>query len=387
MNRYGKELVSRSNTPDPGAPITKGSAPASASGATSAAGASRAHPTGAAPREFASPRLRAASEHPRRTVEALIFSRDVTSVFGSGVRLSRLVKSGELTCLTRGQYIRTHQWAAMGADQRYAARVLAAAHSRIAPPPLSHYSAAVLWGLPMLRTWPSDVHFLSERKPGGQSYPGIRIHAVGFDARDVTMLDGVHVTTVARTVVDLAACLDVKSAVAVIDRALAVDRFNNSPPLTTKQELRDTWERMLPFSGSVRAREYIEFGTEDSGSPGESSSRVNIALNGFPTPILQRTFVIDGKEYHTDFFWEEIDGVGESDGDIKYFDPAMLGDRTPEQVLKAERNRERAIRRKVHEFTRWDFAVGQSQYRLRERLMEIGLVPGRPRLQLKQFRT
>ncbi|MGO4104360.1 hypothetical protein AB4Y63_10445 [Leifsonia sp. YAF41] len=234
----------------------------------------------------------------------------------------------------------------------------------------------------MLRSWPSEVHFLSERKSGGRSYPGIRIHAVGFDAQDVTMRGGVHVTTIARTVVDLAACLDAKSAVAIIDRALAVDRWNRTPPMTTKLELLETWQRMLPFAGSARARAFVEFGTDKSGSVGESGSRVNIAWNGFPPPILQKRFLIAGTEYDTDFYWEGIDGVGECDGDVKYFDPVILAGRTTAQVVKAEKDREDAIRRHVHQFTRWDFALGQNQYRLRERLMEIGLVPGRPRLVL-----
>lgn len=190
--------------------------------------------------------------------------------------------------------------------------------------------------------------------------------------------------TVERTVIDLAARLDVKSAVAAIDRALATDRFHRVPPMTTKRQVLDTWERMLPFRGSVRARVLIDFGTELADSTSESASRVNIARNGFPEPILQRPFVIDGRSYYTDFYWEEFDAVGECDGDAKYVDPVLLGGRTTAEVVKAEKDREDAIRRRVKAFTRWDSAVAMRQHRLRERLLELGLAAGRGRIRLPQ---
>ncbi|RNE59104.1 hypothetical protein EEJ31_11355 [Cryobacterium tepidiphilum] len=308
----------------------------------------------------------------------------MSGAFGADMRLRRLVDRGLLQRINRGQYVAAQEWSALGRDDRYRVRVLAAARSRTAAPPLSHESAAVLWGLPVLAGWPAEVHFVTERRSGGRSYPGVRVHAVGFDARDVTVREGVVLTTVERTVVDLAARLDVKSAVAVIDRALAVDRFRRVPAMTTKLQLLETWERMLPFRGSVRARVLIEFGSELADSPNESASRVNIALSGFPEPVLQKTFVIDGRRYDTDFYWEEFDAVGECDGDAKYFDPVLLGGRTTAEVVKAEKDREDAIRRRVAAFGRWDSAVAMSQYRLRERLLELGLPARRRRLLLPQ---
>ena len=322
----------------------------------------------------------AAPLDPRDPAALLIFAADVRGAFGIDLRLRRAVERDELHRLNRGQYYPTADWRGLKAAERYAVKVHAAALSRRAPPPLSHYSSAVLWGLPIIGSWPDEVHFLSERKSGGRSYPGTRLHALGLDARDVVVHRGVLVTTVPRTVVDLAAVLELKSAVALIDSALAIDRFARRPPLTTKQELMETWERMLPFRGSVRARALIEFGTHLSGSTGESGSRVNIALNGFPEPVLQRQFVIDGCQYDTDFYWPDEDAVGECDGDSKYSDPALLQGRSPDQIVKAEKEREDRIRRRVSGFTRWDSSVALSRLRLRTRLLELGLPPGRSRL-------
>ncbi|SDK28837.1 Transcriptional regulator, AbiEi antitoxin, Type IV TA system [Cryobacterium psychrotolerans] len=312
--------------------------------------------------------------------DGLVLASDLSGALGEDLRLRRLAGRGHLYRFYRGQYIVAARWREFTPDQQYELRVRGAALARRGSLPVSHQSAAVLWGLPILVPWPREVHFLIERAAGGRSDPGIRKHALGIHEADVTERDGVLLTTVGRTVVDLAATMDLKSAVAAVDRALAVDRFGRVLPLTTREELFDTWERMLPFRGSVRARAIIDFGTHLSGSSSESGSRVNIALSGFPAPELQHRFEVDGRAVETDFFWRDYDCVGECDGAGKYFDPVMLGGRTPAEVVYAEKLREDGIRRQVRAFTRWDTATGLNQYRLRARLLQLGLPVGPSRL-------
>ena len=60
-------------------------------------------------------------------------------------------------------------------------------------------------------------------------------------------------STVARTVVDLAAALDLQSAVVVADRALYVDRVGHSAVLATKTELYEAWGECC-HSAAQRAR-------------------------------------------------------------------------------------------------------------------------------------
>lgn len=312
--------------------------------------------------------------------DGLILASDLAGALGVDFRLRREESRGRLQRVSRGLYYPSARWNELHPGQRYLIRVRGAALMRRGQAVLSHHSAAVLWGLPMLIGWPSEVHLLTKRATGGRSDPGIRRHAVGVDARDVTTVDGLLVTTIERTVVDLAAILDLKSAVALVDRALYQDRFGRTSTLTTKEALLATLERMLPFRGSRRARAIIQFGTHLSGSPAESASRVNIALSGFPEPELQHSFMVDGKKCESDFYWLEIDSVGECDGRDKYFNPEFLSGRSPEQVLYEEKLREDGIRRQVHGFARWPANVGMSQYPLRRRLLELGLQPGPQRV-------
>ncbi|POH68808.1 hypothetical protein C3B61_02545 [Cryobacterium zongtaii] len=318
-------------------------------------------------------------EHPSFPPEVLL-AADYRRALGADLRLRRGAERGYLHRIGWGQYCPAGVWAGLDRDQRYALRVRAAALARRGALPLSHQSAAVLWQLPLQAPWPDEVHFLGPRAAGGRSDPGIRKHTVGFDARDVELKDGVLVTSVARTVIELATIVDLRSAVAAADRALAVDRTGRIPPLTNRATLLETWHRMLPFRGSVRARTVIDFATPLSGSPDESGSRVTIALAGLPEPELQHPFVIEDRTVFSDFFWRGVRGVGESDGRVKYFDPVLLAGRTPAEVVYEEKLREDAIRLQVLGFVRWDHATGMSVPRLSARLARLGLTPGRPRL-------
>ena len=313
----------------------------------------------------------------------LLLAADYRRAFGTDLRLRRAAERGRLHRVGWGQYCPAEVWGALDRDQRYALKARAASLSRQGALPLSHQSAAALWQLPVLGPWPDEVHFLTERASGGRSDPGIRKHAVGYEALDVSLRHGVLVTSVARTVIELATVVDLRSAVAAADRALAVDRTGQVPPLTDKATLLATWERMLPFRGSVRARLVIDFATTLSGSPDESGGRVTIALAGFPEPELQHPFDVGDRTVFTDFFWRTVRGVGESDGRIKYFDPVMLNGRTTAEVVYEEKLREDAIRRQVAGFVRWDHATSMSVPRMTARLAHLGLTPGRPRLLLR----
>ena len=65
----------------------------------------------------------------------------------------RLVASGRLVRIRTGAYVTAEAWRAANADARYRLLVRASASCARHPLVLSHHSAAVLHGLPMLGTW------------------------------------------------------------------------------------------------------------------------------------------------------------------------------------------------------------------------------------------
>jgi hypothetical protein len=276
--------------------------------------------------------------------------------------------------LRRGLRFRQDEWGALTPTERYRAFVAAISQSFDRRPVLSHYSAAALWGLPTIGAWPKEVHILVPHASGGRSDPGIRRHAVGVPEADVVDIDGFLVTTLARTVVDLATTAPVMAAIAAADAALWTPRSEGAGPMLTKEELWQTWASR-EFRGKRRAQHLIEFAADGAESAMESASRVNIALAGFPQPVLQHRLVVDDHDYWGDFYWPQADAWGEVDGRIKYLDPDNPDAAAAAEAVYREKLREDAIRRRVRRFTRWDSGVAMSRSRLRQRLTEMGLEP------------
>jgi hypothetical protein len=194
---------------------------------------------------------------------------------------------------------------------------------------------------------------------------------------DVVELDGLLVTSVARTVVDMSAALPFMNAVVMADRAVQVDRFGRAKPWTDKEELMTTWSAMTPFRSFSRSRKVLEFTEPRAESPLESVSRVSMWTLGCPRPQLQWMQAdSDGEIGETDFGWPAFDAVAEADGDVKYLDPNYRRGRTVEQVMLDEKVREDRIRAIPRVFSRWRWAVGVNPAALRQKLERLGLPMG-----------
>lgn len=315
---------------------------------------------------------------PRHAVLPIHTAAQLEPVLDAAGRRAQ-VRAGSLVRVRRGAYADAAALARADADERHRARIHAAAATARGTHVFSHESAAALWRLPSLGPWPNDVHVIVPTASGGRSDPGLRRHALGVDERDVAVVDGLRVTSLARTLVDVASTAGVYWAVAALDAALHESPFG-PPAMIDRVSVLEQWESMLPFRGHARARRLITFAETGAGSPRESASRVTIATLGFPPPILQQHFIIDGRDAWSDFYWSDEDAAGECDGESKYRDPRMRGGRSVEDVVIAEKLREDAIRRQVRAFTRWTSAEAFSARALRPKLLELGLRPSRPRL-------
>lgn len=105
------------------------------------------------------------------------------------------VRSGRLIRLHRGVYAVGH--ARLRREGRWLAAVLAVGRGAV----LSHRDAAGLHDLRPANHTLTDVTTTANRP----DEPGIRVHRTRvLDARDITTINGIPVTTVARTLVDLA---------------------------------------------------------------------------------------------------------------------------------------------------------------------------------------
>jgi predicted transcriptional regulator of viral defense system len=119
-------------------------------------------------------------------------------------RIRVLVRRGVLVSLGRGVYARTELAGQIGdRTLRLSAALAVAGPGAVA----SHYDAALIHGLALLERPPANVSSVSHPRgfAGGRARrPGVRVHLVSLPPGQVTTASGVPVTTVARTVVDLA---------------------------------------------------------------------------------------------------------------------------------------------------------------------------------------
>lgn len=316
----------------------------------------------------------------RRDIPTIMLNRNALAT-GSAAMLRSGVKRGEYVRLRSGAYIAADDFDATSEDERYRHLVHATAASMRRPLVFSHDSAAVLWGLPTIGPWPRRVHVLAPRASGGRSHSDIRRHCVGQDA-NATTIDGLRVTSLARTLVDVACSSTFLRAVAMIDAGLSMPakgdiRWNLGNARTEPEELQLALQQMLPCAGSVRAAKAIEFGDGRSGSPLESLSRVQMLLLGVPAPALQVPFWDEeGHIGDADFYWPHLGLVGECDGKVKYAgaEHAPSG-KAGELVAWEEKRREDRMRAVVKGFVRWDWDTAYSRPRFAARMRRHGLLP------------
>ena len=272
-------------------------------------------------------------------------SRELLADGYDRAELARMSRSKELVHIRRGAY---REPSPAELDPRVAHLHLLEATMRQSAPEMvaSHVSAAAVHDLPIWGDQLSRVQLSRDRRGGGKGRRYSQLHGVSLPERDVVVVDGLRVTTLARTVLDLACASPMERAVAAGDAAL---RRGADP-----EELVELLERGAKRRGIGQARRTIAFLDARSESAGESVSRVKFHLIGVPKPDLQYDVYGSGGAWvaRTDFWWSDFSTVGEFDGKIKYA-RALAPDQPIEDVLFDEKRREDALRDEELQVVRW----------------------------------
>jgi hypothetical protein len=184
----------------------------------------------------------------------------------------------------------------------------------------SFHSAAVLHGLDLLKRPAEDRVTLTvppDRRWERAKPADVVFHASELPQEHVTRLYKLPVTTVARTVADLARTLPFVDAVVVADSALSQEK-------ATKPELLQALQRCTGWPGVRQARRALEFADDRAESPLESAARVVFAEAGLDPPELQVTIHGEQEQQQfaarVDFLWRAQKAAAEADGLVKYND-------------------------------------------------------------------
>ncbi|MCF8610451.1 hypothetical protein L5G28_09815 [Gordonia sp. HY285] len=184
----------------------------------------------------------------------------------------------------------------------YRLKVVAAAQD--SDTPLSIESAAAIHGLDLLHPDRRTVHFATSKSGGGRRMATRHIHS-GLPHDAIVEVDGVAVSTIARTAVDVAAGGTFEQALAVLDSARRVG--------VSTDEIGDELGRHR-IRGCAVVTAALRYCDPRSANAGESWGRAQMITAGLPVPELQTRFDLrDGSVAFTDYEWDRR-LVGEFDG-------------------------------------------------------------------------
>jgi hypothetical protein len=301
--------------------------------------------------------------------DPVVLTRDSLAAQGISEHLLRkAVRDGSVVKIGRGMYLRRTDYDELGPIGQHRVRAMQLGGGLLEGEAISHVSAAILHGLDVWNTPLQRVHVSRPRDRAGRITSELHTHTTDLND-DVVSHQGVPVTSMARTIVDLARTRPHPQAVVAGDSALRI-----APG--TRTQLPQILASSRSKHGVLSAKTVLAFLDGRSESVGESLSRVRMSDYGLPRPDLQYEVVtLDGRRYRVDFFWEEYGVVGEFDGALKY---------TERHHLIAEKQREDAIRDLGLEAIRWNWTeldhfevVAQRFERAADRYLRKQLKPAR----------
>jgi very-short-patch-repair endonuclease len=238
----------------------------------------------------------------------------------AGVRrgsINHRIAAGRLHRIRRRVYLVGHP-----VPPRFAcemAAVLACGESAV----LSHRTAALLWLLPCDAARQIDVT-VPGRDPG--THPGIRVHRVRrLNPLDVRRCQRMPITTPARTLVDLAEVLPLRT----LERALSEAQIRR---LVRPRQLLDVLERSPGRRGAGALRELLDHQPAFTRSEAEARLLALLRAAGLP-PSSVNTRI---GNYEVDFLWRPDRLVVEFDGYAYHSSrTAFERDRTRDAELQA----------------------------------------------------
>lgn len=172
-------------------------------------------------------------------------------------------------------------------------------------------------GLPIARYWSTTVHLTEPIDSPRRTGRGVIVHRTQLDD-DLVDIDGIVVTSLTRTLLDLARTAPTIDALVALDAAR--DRRN---PRVTLDEL-GAELKLGTGRGRMRAAGIVDASIDESMSPLETISRHAVIVMGFPPPIPQHPVCLpDGRIRYLDLGWPDHRVGLELDGRTKYLEDPL----------------------------------------------------------------
>ncbi|MGV8850840.1 MAG: hypothetical protein ACOH16_15005 [Propionibacteriaceae bacterium] len=268
--------------------------------------------------------------------------------------LETQVAAGRLQRLRHGIFLAASSWPTdLAAQHLMLARAEQAANPQAV---LSHQTAALVWALPTpgFHEWYDDPPCLT--LPSGTNHRvgmGAVLRTAPLRSADLTCDPfGFPVTTLARTVSDLAYELALPQALVIMDAAgrLLIQALINEPRRADYANPRlirmvqESLQTAAPPRTLSRLKPAIEKVEPCRESPAESLTAGHLHLSGLPMPLFQAPIPSPMGTLYPDCYWPRARLVGECDGAIKY---------TDQMSIVKEKEREQWFRDETYGMVRW----------------------------------
>ncbi|RYP86689.1 hypothetical protein EKO23_08465 [Nocardioides guangzhouensis] len=292
-----------------------------------------------------------------------LFTRRQALVAGyTDQEIRRHVRTGAWVPVRRGVYVLPEVWDGVDPyDGRARLRDRAAHLTLRVPHVLSHDSAARAHGLPMLTPRRELVHITRPGVGGGRTEHGVQ-HHLSYALPELDEVDGLHVTGVGRTALDLGREHGFTAGVVACDGAMRRG--------VTRGQLEAQLATMTCWPGITASREAVLHADPGAESIGESLSRLMLEELGLGVVDTQFPLRTAGGT-----FWCDLRigrHVFEFDGRVKYVrvEQGGVADRDPGEVVWEEKKRERLIVAEGLGISRiiWDDLWGPARDRAKQRL-------------------
>lgn len=280
-------------------------------------------------------------------------------------RLIRMAENGKVVRTFRSLYALSAWWTKLNEIEQCVclARTLAEIHPEWV---FCGPTAAAILGFSPPYSSLRKIHVALEPWVRHRDSDGICFHRM--QDFDVITVNGVRVTSAARTAFDCIRTLPFSSGLAVADAATRAQGWDNLH--LWRYVIEGGFGRM---HGISRARLVALLADGQSESGGESIARANMIREGFLMPKLQVKVHAPSPEtfYRVDFAWFPRDKqpiFGELDGRAKYVDAEMLGTGDTLDVLLRERRRESDLTLASASIVRFSYQEAASRHALARRL-------------------
>lgn len=160
----------------------------------------------------------------------------------------------------------------------------------------SHATAAQLWHIPLPLGLDSElpIHVASTTDLRGPTGRGAIGHHLQVDYRDIRVVQRLRVTSLERTVFDLAGILNDEALLVALDNILWRRRAESMR--ASKRSLSDAFVRFTGRRGRGRLIDLMPLATDRSDAPTETAFRLRFLLAGFP-PALPNEPIRDASGY------------------------------------------------------------------------------------------